>query len=109
MYVDQVIKLINKVVDSFEYSRDINQIFEIPQKSLILLPKFLGDILLLTPILRNLKYNFGPKSQIDVVCDKSHHNLLKQSILLIIYIVMILILPIKENFWKIKNMILYFC
>ena len=78
MYGDKILKLINKTLDRFEFKdQSCNPPFEIPKKALIVLPPYIGDIILLTPLIRNLRYNFGEKTTIDVICTGNIKNLLE--------------------------------
>jgi len=78
MHADKIIKIINKTVDSFKYQKKTGSPpFKIPEKALIVLPNFIGDVILFTPVLRNLRYNFGKKAKIDAVINSNMHNLLE--------------------------------
>ena len=78
MYADKIIKMINKTVDSLEYKARENDLpFKKPEKALIVLPNFIGDVVLLTPFLRNLRHNLGDKVVIDAVCNKNIQNLIE--------------------------------
>ena len=77
MYGDKILELINKTVDRLDLEIDENPPFKIPERTLVILPKFIGDIILLTPLIRNLRYNFGNKAAIDLVCADSTKNILE--------------------------------
>ncbi|MFH0702833.1 MAG: glycosyltransferase family 9 protein [bacterium] len=70
----------------------VNKVFKIPEKALIVLPDFIGDTVLLIPVLRNLRYNFNENTSIDLIGNKNVINLLET-------------LPFFDNFYlnKVTN------
>lgn len=78
MQADKLIKLVNKTVDTVNFQPTDHTIsFKKPQKALIILPEFIGDVLLLTPAIRNLKYNFGNSVKLDLVGNKNAKNMVE--------------------------------
>lgn len=68
------LKLLNKITISNNKNKEPN--FKIPEKALIVMPNFIGDAILLTPIIRNLRLNFGRNCVIDVICRNNIAQLL---------------------------------
>jgi|GEM_PF-2142932 len=78
MYADKLIKMANKAFDYVNFQPvSFKNSFVYPGKALIILPEFIGDILLLTPVLRNLNYNFGNSVKLDVIGNANAQNLLE--------------------------------
>jgi len=78
MHADKIIKLINNTVDAFKYQpREQDKPFQIPQKALIILPEYIGDVILLSTVIKNLRLNFNKDTVIDVVCNKKLNNLIE--------------------------------
>jgi ADP-heptose:LPS heptosyltransferase len=78
MHADKFIKLANKAVIKLNPKPARNKIpFSIPQKALIILPEFIGDVILLTPAIRNLHYHFGNKVKLDLVGNANAKNSLE--------------------------------
>lgn len=88
MEADKILKLISKTIELTDY-RLIKTCppFEIPKKVLILLPKYIGDSFLLIPTIKNLRYNFGEKTKIDIAGNVFTKNLLEH-------------LPYYDNFYN---------
>ena len=53
--------------------------FNIPKKCLVTIPSFIGDAVLITPLLVNLRMNFGIEVQIDIVAKSGIAKLLKNN------------------------------
>jgi len=78
MHADKLVKLVNKTADTFNFQAKKSRIsFSKPQKALIILPEFIGDIILLTPAIRNLHYNLGKTVKLDLVGNINAKNLLE--------------------------------
>lgn len=78
MYADKLLSLINKFAENLEFDRHFNNSkFRIPEKCVIVFPDYIGDVLLLTPLIRNLRLSIGYRSKIDGVCNGVTYNLLE--------------------------------
>ncbi|MDD3012545.1 MAG: glycosyltransferase family 9 protein [Candidatus Gastranaerophilales bacterium] len=78
MNADKLVKLVNKTADKFNSQPVKKRIsFISPKKVVIILPEYIGDILLLTPAIRNLSKSFGNSVKIDLVGNKNAKNLLE--------------------------------
>jgi ADP-heptose:LPS heptosyltransferase len=78
MQQDIIVKILDEFLKLFNFKQiKQNPPFNKPQKTLIILPDYLGDCVLLTPFIRNLRMNQSSNTFIDVVCHKPISNLLK--------------------------------
>ena len=64
-FLNRIFKLFNK--NNFSPHKK----FKLPKRALIIFPDFIGDAIVLTPFLRNLRSNLGASALIDAVCSKS--------------------------------------
>ena len=99
MYANKIIKLINGTTRPLKYiSEKCNPPFITPKKALVALPGYIGDVILIIPMLRNLRYNLGAEVEIDIVCNKNIYNLVET-------------LPYIDNFYPVekigKNKVLF--
>jgi len=78
MYADKLVKLVNKTADTLN-SQSVKKgsSFNRPQKAVVILPEFIGDVLLLTPAIRNLSYNLGNTVTLDLVGNSKARNILE--------------------------------
>lgn len=80
MYADDIISFLNKTISitSLINSSAISSPkFMLPEKILFIMPEFIGDVILLIPLLRNLKYNVPPACPIDVLCSENVSNMIE--------------------------------
>ncbi|MFA6990100.1 MAG: glycosyltransferase family 9 protein [Candidatus Gastranaerophilaceae bacterium] len=78
MQQDIFIKILDEFFKLFNFKQiEHNPPFCTPKKTLLILPDYIGDCVLLTPFIRNLKMNLPTGSYIDIVCHKPIANLLK--------------------------------
>lgn len=78
MQQDTFIKALDKFFNLFNFRQiEQNPTFNTPKKVLIVMPDFLGDCVLLTSFIRNLKLNLPPNGFIDLVSNKPILDMLK--------------------------------
>jgi heptosyltransferase II len=78
MQQDIFVKIIDEFFKLFNFKQiEHNPPFCTPERTLLILPDYIGDCVLLTPFIRNLKMNLPSGSYIDIVCHKHISNLLK--------------------------------
>jgi ADP-heptose:LPS heptosyltransferase len=75
MHADKLVKFLNKIFHK-KQKKDAAP-FNIPKKVLLILPDFIGDVLLITPVIRNLRYNLGDSVVIDIIGNSNSKNLLE--------------------------------
>lgn len=77
MQADKIVKLMLRSLGGLRPRKISNPPFDIPLNALVVFPRFIGDAILLIPLLRNLRYNFGEDVNIDIVCNKDVFNLVE--------------------------------
>lgn len=81
MKVDWLIKLLKTILNflSLGYRYKMPE-FRHPKKVTVILPDFIGDAILLTPFLKNLRHNLGKNALIDIVCNSQIGKMLNTSL-----------------------------
>jgi len=77
MYADNIVSFFNKTFGKVDFGINKNIEFKIPEKVLVVLPGFVGDVILFTPMLRNIRRNIGINKTLDVICTKNVVNIIE--------------------------------